>query len=622
MPLWQRAVLIGLPALLVVLGGLTVANAATNNAPPPDEVDCTLVVPANPLTARGLATPYTLRHGCHQSDGGSTTFVEATVVDPATGKLSVYAPLVIDEGTKPAVAPVVPALPRGAVVGIWFGFNGDNLTLAGDVTGGRCVNGLRGSIFGQFAFCNAPRFFAAANDAIAAGSLVIPKSGTASDGQPCPTTRDFGIVDQDQSDNVTSTYLVLGNGRTAQNTAANRAALMPKGAQVEVNGSDNGLLVSFVLPALGCRVFRASNLADPGTTATSLALNELQAAANQTAPIALVPSNDPMTEVNGRISIAKTNLYRAGVNMGPIDTATETPGAYCQQMLTGGIARTELDRKRTVKRQSPDPEAANSLFTFLAARMSGSFDNLSCGNLLHIKNPVVLTVDKQGVAVNAKFVTRGLPAPSPTARPTKSSPPAPSASPTRKPTPTPGSTRTATPTPGSTRTATPTRAPAPTTTAPSYPGYNSGVPTTPGYAYQPAPSTTTPRTGTTTHSPTRTTPPAASVPSVPGQGQMQTLPQPAVSSTDDYTDTPADPTDPVVTDPTDPVVTNPTGIAVQPVGAMRLKPTPAAQKSILASFPLAGNGSIGIGLVLVGVAVLLATVIRNWQRRRRENFEL
>jgi hypothetical protein len=38
--------------------------------------------------------------------------------------LSVYRPLVIDRGTQPAAPPVIPALPAGAVVGVWFGFTG------------------------------------------------------------------------------------------------------------------------------------------------------------------------------------------------------------------------------------------------------------------------------------------------------------------------------------------------------------------------------------------------------------------------------------------------------------------------------------------------------------------
>ena len=51
--------------------------------------------------------------------------------DTATGKVSVYNPLVIDKGTQPGAAPVVPQLTATSVVGLWFGFNGNNLTSKG-----------------------------------------------------------------------------------------------------------------------------------------------------------------------------------------------------------------------------------------------------------------------------------------------------------------------------------------------------------------------------------------------------------------------------------------------------------------------------------------------------------
>ena len=250
--------------------------------------NCTLIVPPNPLSAAGLATPYRLtatdpKQGtCHESNTDQAAFVQATMVDPATGKLGVYNPLVIDDGAKAAATPVTPKLPAGAVVGIWFGYNGDTLTLKsnrGSVAAGKCVNGDKTSMFGQFAYCNAPAFFTAANAAVTAGKLTVPPVQMGLDGRPCPTTRDFSLVDMDQSDNVTTAYLLLRNGTTAQDTAANRARL--RGIKPLVNGSDNLLLDRFVDPSLGCVPFTAPDLADNGAAVTSLALNELQAANQQ-----------------------------------------------------------------------------------------------------------------------------------------------------------------------------------------------------------------------------------------------------------------------------------------------------------------------------------------------------
>ncbi|WP_433171725.1 hypothetical protein [Actinoallomurus sp. CA-150999] len=353
--------------------------------------NCTLTVPANPLSARGLATPYQLTATnaamgpCNEANVNQSAFVQATIIDPATGKLSVYSPLVIDQGTQPAAAPVTPTLPAGAVVGIWFGYNGADLTLRGaGLQQGRCVNGLNGSVFGQFAYCNAPAFFRAANAAIKGGMLTVPALGTAKDGMPCMSTRDFALIDQDQSDNVQTSYLTTGNGRIAQNTAANKGRLA--GAQTLSNPSDNALLDVFVDPALGCTPWTAPDLANPGTVVTSLAMDELQAAAHQVAPSALVPMNDPMTMVNKQMSAAKTNLYRAGTDQPPVP-AGQTPAAYCRQMDTVQAARLQKDMQMLAAQASPMPAAANSLFTFLGMRLQQSFGNLNCQNF-GLTNPV------------------------------------------------------------------------------------------------------------------------------------------------------------------------------------------------------------------------------------------
>ncbi|MBV9162285.1 MAG: hypothetical protein JO309_07355 [Pseudonocardiales bacterium] len=337
-------------------------------------------MPPAPFTAQGLATPYQLvatnrRNGaCHEANANQSAFVEATIIDPATGALAIYRPLVVDRGTQPAAPPVMPKLPAGSVVGLWFGFQGNTLLLRGATDG--CVNGLPGSPFGQFAYCGAPEFFHAANAAIGAGKLKVPPVGMARDGQPCPTTRDFAVVDQDQSDNLTTRYLALPNGRTAQNNAANVAALPVR--TVLKNASDNGLLTGFINPALGCTPFTAPDLTAGGTPAPSLALNELQAAAAQAPPMALVPPNDPMVKINGKPSVAKINLYRAGVDQPPLNPAVDTAKSYCRNLASIAPARLRLDRPLTVGAPSPDPAAARNLFGFLVQRLKASFTDLAC----------------------------------------------------------------------------------------------------------------------------------------------------------------------------------------------------------------------------------------------------
>ncbi|WP_063770274.1 hypothetical protein [Streptacidiphilus melanogenes] len=367
--------------------GVPAAQASATQPPAVPNPDCTLQVPAHPLTAAGLATPYRLtatdaaKGPCHEADQAQSAFVQATVLDPVTGALFVYNPLVVDRGTSPARPPVVPKLPAHAVVGIWFGFNGTNLTLRGNTAAGRCVNGTPGSIFGQFAYCNAPAFFTAANHAKRAGRLKVPPIGVGRDGAPCPTTRDFGVVDQDQSDNVTTAYLVTPGGRTAQRTAADTAALGPKGAVALFNGSDNLLLTAFVDPALGCTPWAARDLADPGHTATSLALDEIQAAADQRAPVALVPANDPMVlGPGGTKSRGKTDLYRAGVDQLPVGRGGGTdPGdgpTYCRRLATVGAAR--LGKDGAIFAAVASPTDGQNLLDFLTQRLTASLQNLGC----------------------------------------------------------------------------------------------------------------------------------------------------------------------------------------------------------------------------------------------------
>jgi hypothetical protein len=397
---------------MIGLAALTVPVTASAQNP-----DCTIIVPLAPLTAAGLATPYELtatnpaNGPCHELNPAQTAFVQATILDPATGNISVYNPLVIDHGTTAAVPPVVPIFPANAVVGIWFGYNGDNLTQqpqVGALADNSCVNGIPGSVFGQFSHCNAPAFFAAANMAIRAGKLTIPGLGTARSGRPCPSTRDFEVIDQDQSDNVTTTYLATAQG-FAQDNANNRTLFALSGYRVLFadpkvlkNPSDEGLLDRSLDPALGCTPMTALDLADPGKLVTALALNELQAAAYQLSPVALVPANDPMVLVDGHINLTKLNAYRKGVDMAAVATVGEAdPALYCANMRNAALSKLWQDRPYFIVAPSPSPADANSLFTFMVQRYAASYEILTCQAFLGLPAGVTLYTDANGVVINA-----------------------------------------------------------------------------------------------------------------------------------------------------------------------------------------------------------------------------
>ncbi len=408
-PLILTSILVPL-VLALVATAVFILPRMQSHAAAAVNLDCSLIVPSNPLTAQGLATPYQLvatnenKGKCHEANPLQAAFVQGAVLDPITGKISIYDPLVIDKGTAAAIAPVVPPIPNGAVVALWFGFNGNTLRLTsrnGSLTAGKCVNGVNGSLFGQFSYCNAPAFFSAANQAIQAHKLTPPALGVGKDGLTCPTVRDFSVVDMDQSDNVTTSYLVTANGKMAQMTVSNATTL--QNADTLNNGSDNRLLAIAIDGSLGCKPWLAPDLANPGTFVTALPLDELQAAAQQQAPMALVPFGDPMVLNNGNNDVAKVNAYRMGVDqplVGNNDTAnTKT---YCTNLRQFGPKRLLLDAAYTIASPTLDPMVANSLLTFLEQRFVTTYgaNGLNCQGLLHLPDPVKVKMDADGVAVN------------------------------------------------------------------------------------------------------------------------------------------------------------------------------------------------------------------------------
>jgi hypothetical protein len=361
-------------------------------------------VPANPLTAAGLATPWQLGDGCSEANGSEQAFVEATILSPA-GQLSVYNPLVITQGTTAAVAPAAPTLAAGSTVIIDVGFNGNNLVLQGDgATQGNCIDAFGDSIISQTSACNASAFYTAANAAVANGTLTVPALGTDANGNACESTRSFSLIDQDQSDNVNSVYLLNGNGQTAQATAANVTAM---GSATKItNGSDDALLGEFVDPALGCTPFTATDTTNPNGTANAEALNVLSAQ-NQANTPADLPPNDPQLLVGGAFSLGKTNTYRALTDETPLAANTDlnqTAATYCQNMVNIQPAKLQTDMAKEAAFTSPVPATGSNLATFMGARLSASFGNLNCQNF-GLTNPVTVTVDGNGVATAVTYNT-------------------------------------------------------------------------------------------------------------------------------------------------------------------------------------------------------------------------
>ncbi len=408
--------------------------ASTATAPATTNVNCDIIVPASPLSAQGLATPYQLtgtngrtpaESGCQMSSAVKLgAFVQATILDPATGELSVYDPLVVTKGTRPAVRPSVPEIPANAVVTIDFGFNGKDLFQVGarptTLRDASCVNGQAGSIFGQESFCNGINFFSAVKKDEREGLLKVPSPGISDKiissggamgtGQVCPVTRNFEVADQSAANDVTTKYLLNPlTGQTAQDTTSNAGNIA--GATLLYSRSDNTLLDQFLDPVLGCTPFQAPDLANNDQPASSQALDEILAGAYQPKIAALVPESDKvMLNGGGEYDAAKTDLYREELGQAPISKRTDktsSPEMYCQNLAGVQAPFLAANSKLLATGQSPVTAVGDNLLTFMANELNESFANLGCQHF-HLTSPVKVSRNRAGVAVAATFSASGM----------------------------------------------------------------------------------------------------------------------------------------------------------------------------------------------------------------------
>jgi hypothetical protein len=218
--------------------------------------------------------------------------------------------------------------------------------------------------------------------------------------------RSFFVVDQDQSDNVTTVYLFTTDGKVAQNTAANLKTLA--GSVARGNPSDNRLLDVFIDGALGCKPWTVPDLADPGAMVPALPLNELQAKMFQAPPIAQIPLGDPFAfspPITGVPNLHRVNLYRRGVDQQHADHHDDASTTkYCHNMRAIQPQKMFQDKPALVAFRSVDPAVANTLFTFMAQRYVASYEILKCHDLLNQPVNVTLKTDEVGVVVDATLL--------------------------------------------------------------------------------------------------------------------------------------------------------------------------------------------------------------------------
>jgi len=418
------------PTASNVAGALATAAPAAGMK---SNTTCDIIVPANPLSAQGLATPYQLtgpggmtpaQSGCEMSNGAKLgAFVQATILDPATGRLSVYEPLVITQGTRPGTPGMKltpPVIPADAVVTIDFGFNGTDLVQVGatstTLADAHCVSGRAGSAFGQTSFCNGVNFFNAVRQAERKGLLTVPSPGTSNaivpsggdlgTGRSCPVITNFEVAGLDPGESVTTTYLLNPlTGQTAQDNATNQGYIA--GATLLHGNSANAVLDQYIDPILGCTPFEAPDLSHASVPAFSEALDEIAAGAYQPKTAALVPENDKVVMDGGKSDPAKTDLYREELGQPRISAATNnfsSPAMYCQNLVNIQTPFLAANQRLLATGQSPVTATANNLLTFLANDLSASFTSLGCQQF-HLMNPVTLNRNSAGMAIAATFDT-------------------------------------------------------------------------------------------------------------------------------------------------------------------------------------------------------------------------
>ena len=290
--------------------------------------------------------------------------MQAMILDPF-GKLATYSPLVIDSGSTPAIPPVSLSLLPGSVVGI-FGGGNDDLTIL-DNNRGACTNGTDGKFFGQVFFCGTGGLFRAVEKA----RIHIPGLGVDGHGEPCPSVRSFDLVDQDQSDNVQTSYLTSAQGSIAQDNTVNRRALGTAGRLI--NGSDNTLLL-YVDTAIGCQPWLIPDLTDGGRLVPTQATDELQAAAHQDEPVALIPAGDPMV---GPGSLELLNAYRVSVDQPAVNALGQaSTRAYCAHLEHTQLAWINAHRAALIT--TIFPVSGTDLYQFMLQRYQASLQILGC----------------------------------------------------------------------------------------------------------------------------------------------------------------------------------------------------------------------------------------------------
>ena len=360
--------------------------------------DCDIIVPAHPLTAKGLATPYQLTGHADSSPGASGcqminsvklgAFVQATILDTRTGALSVYDPLVVTKGTRPAVAPggAEAAQPRRHHHRHRLqrrdpppGRRDAGRAPPGPLHRRRTGLALRAGVVLQrprlLQGGLRPRALRAAGHPVRRDFQEDGRDrGRAGNGPGLPDRAQLLMVDQDPSDNVTTAYLLNpATGRTAQATAADKGAHAAR----QDAGQRQRQRPHRQLPRPGARLHPVGS-ARPGEPRRDDHVPGARRVARrryEPKNAALIPENDGMvTDIGGNIDLAKANLYRSEIGQPLVNKRTQassSPQMFCQNLINIQTPFLAANERVLAAAPSPVPTAGDTLYTFLASGWPG-----------------------------------------------------------------------------------------------------------------------------------------------------------------------------------------------------------------------------------------------------------
>ena len=353
--------------------------------------NCFLEVPIDPLNT-GLFKPWFVSSNpnsainCTQTDSTKASFVEATIFHTDTNTFSIYNPLVLDKGTNPFIPITTAYIKSTDMVVIHFGTNSNSLELISSSLNfntlgmGNCITKVNNSIFGQFSYCNAENFFKTVNAKI--NFINIPPLGVTVYREKCPSVRSF-TVDQDQSDNVLTSYILTDNNIIAQDTPENQILL--RNMNEFLNFITNGRI--YVNKLIGCQPYTAPDFINPTIFKSSLALNEIQASVNNFEPnTASIPPDNPIVLIDNIQSLEKINAYRIGVNQPLLSVLNKTiQTTYCLKMDQYAIPFFFNYQQILSNASSPNIYLANNLLNFLIQRYINNWTVLNCSSVIPLK---------------------------------------------------------------------------------------------------------------------------------------------------------------------------------------------------------------------------------------------